>query len=83
MERWRICSECGSDNIHCDIGVNLNTPERQRSNYVVLKPNVLIADLVTVDLFVCGDCGNVRAFISDARALHIINKEWPRADETI
>lgn len=78
--KWYTCSECGSDNVHCDIGVNSSDAGLQRTNYIVLRPGFIV-DLVAVDLYVCGDCGNVKTFVSNEGALRTINEKWPRADE--
>jgi hypothetical protein len=76
MERWKVCPECGSNNIHCDIGVNRRTWLGRQANFIFLRPDLT----TTLDLFVCIDCGNMRAYIGDADALETIKYGWPRAD---
>jgi hypothetical protein len=81
MERWRVCPDCRSTNMRCDIGVTSRAGDKRYANTIFYGPTFLgMGNSVAVDLFVCGDCGSVRTYVSDSNALDYINEKWPRVD---
>lgn len=84
MERWRVCPECGSTNIRCDIGVTSRSSDPRFANTLVYGPGPLgLGKSAAVDTFVCGDCGIIRSYVSDPKVLDFINENWSRADTLV
>ena len=73
-----MCPECGSDNIYYDIGAQHLTAERL--NHLVIRPGFL-DQRAALDVYVCGECGAVRTFVSTVDALEIIRAKWSRLNE--
>lgn len=80
MERWRICPDCRSDNMRCDIGVASRSTDPRFANILIYGQGVFVAKAVPVDTFICGDCGSIRTYVSDEGVLQYINDHWPRVD---
>jgi hypothetical protein len=80
IDRWKVCPECGSDNIHCDFGVNAKATFYREGNTIFLNR---FGKRAMVDLFVCVDCGNIRSFVSSDEVLRHIRDAWPRADSVM
>ncbi len=81
MERWRVCPDCRSTNMRCDIGVTSRAADHRYANTLIYGPRFLgMGKSVAVDTFVCGDCGSIRSYVSESAALDYINENWPRVD---
>ena len=83
-ERWMVCPECGSENIHCDLGVTPRVADKRYANTIFFGKSFLgLSRSTSVDLYVCVDCGNIRSFVSNDEALRYIRDTWPRAGAAV
>jgi len=77
-KKWH-CPECDSDNIYYTIGAALGAPITGDANLLqIAKGSFTEAPL---DVYVCGDCGAVRTFVSERDALQKISEMRPRINE--
>jgi hypothetical protein len=83
MERWKVCPECGSANIHCDFEVTPRVADQRYANTLIYGKTFLRLKVTPVDVFVCVDCGNIRSFVSSDEVLRHIQEAWPRADSVM
>lgn len=83
MEKWRVCPECGSENIYCDIGVTPRVDKfsaAEDGNRLVIEDGWPRPKVANIDIFVCADCGNIRSYVSDDSTIELIKESWRRAD---
>jgi predicted RNA-binding Zn-ribbon protein involved in translation (DUF1610 family) len=74
------CPECGSNDIYYGMGaVRINSGY---ANYIQIGKG-LFTRRAALDVYVCGECGYVRTFISgqERHALEHIKKTWEKSGE--
>ena len=74
------CPECGSNNIYSDMGAV--TVNFGFANYIQISKG-RFTRRAALDVYVCGDCGYVRTFISEheRQALEYIKETWKKLGE--
>lgn len=77
--KW-LCPECGSDNIYYNIGANSSLMGLEGTNELLITQG-LVPAIAALDVYVCGDCGAVRTFVSEQEALRLIAEKWSRLNE--
>ncbi len=83
-ERWQVCPECGSTNVHCDMGVTPRAFDNpQTTNTVIYDRGFFGSKRASLDIFVCVDCGNMKSFIANRAILDHIKQKWPKADSVV
>lgn len=87
MERWRVCPECGSENIYCDIGMTPKLSSKHDSaasaNTIIVEDGFPRPEVANIDVFVCADCYNIRSYVSEDEVIEKIMRTWRRADTLV
>jgi len=66
------CPECGSDDVHSNIGLPTNQGNAIRIG--------IWSSPIPVDIYVCGNCRCVRTYVAGPYALKKIVEKWPRVN---
>jgi hypothetical protein len=78
-QNWHY-PECDSENIYYHIGASSDAPFMRDANLLQIAKG-LFPEAAPLDIYVCGDCGAVRTFVSEQEALKRITEIWPRLNE--